>query len=142
MFSLHYVYEFTNHADCSQLPQPRSKTTEIHLPRRRYGSLLESGDARVSVSSGSWTWNNEVSCFEYHRLKSTAYSCSQEQILIWTHQNLTPGFLHRLEISVPNRLHWKDKPANIDLKDSPLRWLLAFAVLLAAIVINRMLTLF
>lgn len=114
MFSLTFTYEFRVPSAQDGFPVPISQETEIYLPARRYGHLFASSAVRISTSDGTWTWDESV------------------QILRWKHTDLVPCTVHTLEITVPDREHWKPKPANIDLDDSPLRWVLG--VLLAVLI--------
>lgn len=96
------------------LPTPSVLETEIYLPGRRYGHLFATNSVHIALShGGSWSWD----------VKS--------QLLLWKHEALHAGSTHTLRLTVPDSKHWKAKPSNIDLQDSPLRWVLA--VLLAVL---------
>jgi hypothetical protein len=114
MFSLSFTYEFRVPSAQDSFPIPSLQETEIYLPTRRYGHLFASSAVRISTSDGTWTWDESA------------------QTLRWKHTDLVPGTVHTLEIKVPDRKHWKSKPANIDLDESPLRWVLG--VLLAVLI--------
>jgi hypothetical protein len=60
----------------------------------------------------------------------------QEQLLYWTHSRVEADYLHTLSIEVTDLKYWKPKPANIDLKDSPLRWVLAVLAVLLAVLLR------
>ncbi|KDE05055.1 hypothetical protein, variant [Microbotryum lychnidis-dioicae p1A1 Lamole] len=59
---------------------PRSRETEIYLPRRRFGGL--NSRLKVRLSDGEWKYDEEL------------------QTLYVLHANLTPGFIHTVRISV------------------------------------------
>ncbi|SCZ96082.1 BZ3500_MvSof-1268-A1-R1_Chr8-1g09992 [Microbotryum saponariae] len=59
---------------------PRSRETEIYLPRRRFGGL--NSRLKVRLSDGEWKYDEEL------------------QTLYVLHTNLTPGFIHTVRISV------------------------------------------
>ena len=107
MFSLSFTFAFRVPLVNERFPAPSVEETEIYLPARRYGKLFATSAVRLSLSEGSWTWDDAT------------------QTLMWKHEHLKPDSVHTLKLTVPDAKHWKAKPANIDLTDSPLRWVLS-----------------
>ena len=82
---------------------------------RRYGPILaKDGAATVRVTDGTWRYDEE------------------KQILYWTVTKLDPLAMHRLEIRVMDNALHRSRPGDIDLKESPLRWVLALLIVIAA----------
>ena len=67
-------------------------------------------------------------------------TCLQDQTLFWTHENDTPGALHTLTIKINDSKYHKHKPSDVDLKESPIRWLLALVIATMAIIIRTWLS--